>query len=347
MSDPVENYEIEDVLSSIRRLVSQEGARSNPDPTPETMDALVLTPDARVDGKDSADHVAADTMEGLQREAATAVRSELERAIEELEAAMGIAEATEPPKVETPDIEEIDWDAPVGRVMDGPPPDANTKGAEPEAAFDQGVEADVDTITPDDADIESPQEPAVLDLDAKVDVDEEPRSDLDMDPEPQTEAAEADPWVDAPVSEPSPARSAAERLHLVSSQGDSDRAASGPYDEFYDEAPVSPSISPQLEETLAERAENFDAPEPPFDRMKDDPFTATAPAEDGLEAFPVDVFEPEPEPEVALDEEQLRDMVAEIVREELQGELGERITRNVRKLVRREVNRALAGQDLI
>ena len=47
-----------------------------------------------------------------------------------------------------------------------------------------------------------------------------------------------------------------------------------------------------------------------------------------------------------IDEETLRDMVSEIVREELQGVLGERITRNVRKLVRREIHRALAAQDL-
>ncbi|OIQ25807.1 MAG: hypothetical protein BM562_16835 [Alphaproteobacteria bacterium MedPE-SWcel] len=48
-----------------------------------------------------------------------------------------------------------------------------------------------------------------------------------------------------------------------------------------------------------------------------------------------------------LDEDSLRDLVADIVREELQGPLGERITRNVRKLVRREIQRALAAQDLI
>lgn len=49
---------------------------------------------------------------------------------------------------------------------------------------------------------------------------------------------------------------------------------------------------------------------------------------------------------VGLNEDVLRKMVAQIVREELQGEMGERITRNVRKLIRREINRALAIQDL-
>ena len=50
--------------------------------------------------------------------------------------------------------------------------------------------------------------------------------------------------------------------------------------------------------------------------------------------------------ETILDEETLRELVTDIVREELQGALGERITRNVRKLVRREIHRALAAQDL-
>ncbi|SFS67605.1 hypothetical protein SAMN04488040_1451 [Sulfitobacter marinus] len=47
-----------------------------------------------------------------------------------------------------------------------------------------------------------------------------------------------------------------------------------------------------------------------------------------------------------FDEDMLREMVEEIVRKELQGALGERITRNVRKLVRREIHRALTAQDL-
>ncbi|MBY6088768.1 hypothetical protein [Maritimibacter alkaliphilus] len=49
----------------------------------------------------------------------------------------------------------------------------------------------------------------------------------------------------------------------------------------------------------------------------------------------------------AIDREELRELVSEIVRQELQGALGERITRNVRKLVRREIHRALISQDLI
>ncbi|WP_298431335.1 hypothetical protein [uncultured Jannaschia sp.] len=41
----------------------------------------------------------------------------------------------------------------------------------------------------------------------------------------------------------------------------------------------------------------------------------------------------------------LRDLIAEIVRQELAGELGERITRNVRKLVRRELRQLLNSDE--
>ena len=41
----------------------------------------------------------------------------------------------------------------------------------------------------------------------------------------------------------------------------------------------------------------------------------------------------------------LREMVAQLVRDELQGTVGERITHNVRRLIRREIARALTLQD--
>lgn len=48
----------------------------------------------------------------------------------------------------------------------------------------------------------------------------------------------------------------------------------------------------------------------------------------------------------AIDQEALRALVVKTVREELSGELGERITRNVRKLVRREINRVITSREL-
>ncbi|KIT16284.1 hypothetical protein [Jannaschia aquimarina] len=46
-----------------------------------------------------------------------------------------------------------------------------------------------------------------------------------------------------------------------------------------------------------------------------------------------------------MDHEALRDLVAEIVRQELSGVLGERITRNVRKLVRRELRTMFSAEE--
>ncbi len=55
--------------------------------------------------------------------------------------------------------------------------------------------------------------------------------------------------------------------------------------------------------------------------------------EDGLAELEVDA------------DERLRELIADVVREELSGELGERITRNVRKLVRREVRQLLTSDE--
>jgi len=98
---------------------------------------------------------------------------------------------------------------------------------------------------------------------------------------------------------------------------------------------------------LAAAADTGDADGTLTDRMADAPpeetrDTSGADVEDLGEApftFPDDG-------DSFVDEEALRELVAEVVREELQGEMGVRITRNIRKLVRREIRLALAAQDL-
>jgi len=95
----------------------------------------------------------------------------------------------------------------------------------------------------------------------------------------------------------------------------------------------------------AELSESDPAPSP--DAVPDDP--APEPVQedhqedltedDDLEAFLQGA-------EGRVDDETLRKIVAAVVREELQGALGERITRNVRKLVRREIYRVLSSEGL-
>jgi hypothetical protein len=59
-----------------------------------------------------------------------------------------------------------------------------------------------------------------------------------------------------------------------------------------------------------------------------------------------DLLDADGTPLDVLDEAALHEIVRQTLRSELQGELGERITRNVRKLVRAEINRALLARDL-
>ena len=65
------------------------------------------------------------------------------------------------------------------------------------------------------------------------------------------------------------------------------------------------------------------------------------PAETDAEPAATDV-----EAAATMEVEELKALIAQVVREELQGALGERITRNIRKLVRREINRALDAREL-
>jgi hypothetical protein len=86
------------------------------------------------------------------------------------------------------------------------------------------------------------------------------------------------------------------------------------------------------------------------DGKPDDTANARSPAELSIADPAPDNIPAEPrlfEGEIGLlDEDTLRDIIADVVREELQGVLGQRITRNVRKMVRREIRLALAAGEL-
>ena len=69
------------------------------------------------------------------------------------------------------------------------------------------------------------------------------------------------------------------------------------------------------------------------------PQTATAAVQESTP--PASSAPPRNEDDQIIDEGTLYQLVAHIVRQELQGELGEKITRNIRKLVRQEVAREL------
>ncbi len=68
--------------------------------------------------------------------------------------------------------------------------------------------------------------------------------------------------------------------------------------------------------------------------------------EGATQRMPTEILDADGTPLAVLDEAALQEIVRQMIREELQGSLGERITRNVRKLVRAEINRALVARDL-
>lgn len=113
-----------------------------------------------------------------------------------------------------------------------------------------------------------------------------------------------------------------------------------------------------IEETSFEAAQDAAAADVEADTVTAQADMAEADDAEQGEATETEGVAPDPEPsleeelalagyaeEDILDEEALRELVAQVIREELQGELGQRITRNVRRLVRREVQRALTLRE--
>lgn len=408
MAESASNSEIEDVLSSIRRLVSQDirrgeaaaaparaepdklvltpalrveataepetldvedddasaldtGRSDDPDAAPEAADWAEETDEAGVFEWEDEDHVA-EVQETLYDEAEDAEpgdtpfprQSALQAKIAELEALIGDRQEDW-----EPDAGEADMAEPVG-TMDWD--DTGSADDEDEAEWDQGDAAwdgDTDGMEAEFTEAEPEREvseastwadPAeaeaeVFEPEAREPEAFEPEGDEAEVDEPdvfeleefqlrrtesegfETEAAEPDTY------EPEEAEPEAEAVFEAEEVSDPEAAPEGT-----DEGPERVNAQPRPEPASPHIA-SFSRPEPRLHLSDGSAFSdddADDTAEDDLDLFSDDTL---------LDEEALRDMVTEIVRQELQGALGERITRNVRKLVRREIHRALNSQD--
>ena len=293
MSDPVTNVEVEDVLSSIRRLVSDDYRPSMKTATPVTLspDRLVLTPALRVeDDQDEDEAVVEPTIQAWSefgagpedQDANLADRSEnnsdATSDVYEPEQAEAVQDHDEQPQEETHDVSEAPAAEPF--VLE-----SVVNHAEPEmdAPFEEIAEADI--------------------------------------PDHEAEAAFF-----------------ADQSESLTSKIAALEAVIGKTDDQW-----------EPDDTGSSDYSGTEAPSMKWDDVGSDNDADNAEG-DNAETVEVDV-----EPQQAafsqsadelLDEDALRDIVSEIVREELQGALGERITRNVRKLVRREIHRALAAQEL-
>lgn len=108
--------------------------------------------------------------------------------------------------------------------------------------------------------------------------------------------------------------------------------------------PVTKADQPDEEAAAEARDDSFEDDTPPAPRDAEAPARGGEPALAGASG---DLAESARTGGALaeIDEEVLRQMVSDIVRQELQGVLGERITRNVRKLVRREIHRVVMSQE--
>jgi hypothetical protein len=301
MSESVTNVEVEDVLSSIRRLVSDDKRPSVAVISEPSNDRLVLTPALRVAGSNEISDNETDTAPAIQA-----------------------------------------W---------------SDFGASPEnkdASSDTEINDDIPTLDDDEDMLLDPQTEA--DVDIHDENDDEPNDHQDQE---VTAEVESEPFVlDSVVETPEPEiveDVAVAEIPIAELLEDQSEAA------FFANSSATLSAKIAALETVIGKTDDQWEP----DDTGDSDYSGTeAPAMMWDDADPMatvdedvvpvadTVADSEPQDGFSqsvddiLDEEALRDIVSDIVREELQGALGERITRNVRKLVRREIHRALAAQDL-
>ncbi|WP_420858110.1 hypothetical protein [Marivivens marinus] len=356
MSDPVTNLDIEDVLSSIRRLVEDgdwqrqeaerlkaETAAADPAEVAEEVEDLperfVLTPSLRV------------TSRGAD------------------------APESEPEPDQMEEVEALRVDQPDDHPEDTSDPEEHA-AQPPEAAPE--LEAEI-AESPDTPELGQSAETNYRDIDfSDIDWDADPEQDTVTEDDTQVVAAQAEEadaeQVDA-ADAGQPETDAEETLspqhRLMATVAELEAAVGGQADEWEpdgseEEQPVWTSAPQETRFREGEEAQPYvqpDEPEVMFQHVGPDHVSEeqlsdlaedlggdTNPdmAPGGGHAFAgemdedLDAFVADSN---VIDEETLRRIVAEIVREELQGTLGERITRNVRKLVRREIYRALASQE--
>lgn len=354
MSDPAANFEIEDVLSSIRRLVSEETRTGKPATSKTSgkrVGRLVLTPALRV----------SDPIEDVAQDKAQ-------------EAPKPMADPAAP------------WKDPEARLFDAGPveeaPSAPEGDVPPEFRSERSAATTGDTESEAPADVDDTESDAPAPGIGPLEITDHfefidqhsthvlPPEKL-PDPVQDEDAAE-----ERELSEDH--AGTADTQHETDASGEADRPEMAEPDAASLKSDELASKIEALETAICRSEEEWEP-----DGSSDEPYSGTrverldwskgdaigqdhddlsAPVSkpgqsDSSEQPTVDkatLVQEEPVERGeklasgagAIDEDALRELVAEIVRQELQGALGERITRNVRKLVRREIHRALSAQSL-
>lgn len=281
MTDRMTNIQIEDVLSSIRRLVSDEHRIAQPAQAPapaaglEPVPRLVLTPAFRVP-----------------------------------------ADARPPSAATGPAASEPESSA------------AQSTGDVPDAVSASAIAVVAPARRdPDEESADPPLEVRIAELEALLAA--EPQHGFEPDEGEAFDMAAPMPWDVSEDDDEGVQPPRKPRVHRTESAEDVPEAR------FFDDT------------TEAVELVQADGPAPDFS-TEPDPGAAPATLAWTLRA----PLMPEPEDDDKLDPaeaeaEALRELVREVLREELQGEIGARVTRNLRKLVRAELARALAARGIV
>ncbi len=334
MSDPVTNVQIEDVLSSIRRLVSEEiGQQELLKLRSKKIDEdeehkLVLSPAQKV--RQDAAEKGSDLWEATQEMAPVEAapvwwhRDASELSSNEPDEPMPLGEPLAAEAV-TDDV--VDPEPETVEVVDEP---ALEEPLETSAEQDASPTDDA-TIDIDDDDFEPPEGEVNIDFGVKLDAMPWQDDDAETEYSGSIEGDAEELGDEIPFSF-RPGERLFERLsskkmsasHLpdvetVESSADADDLTS--------------VTDPELDALLQLEPEGIEEPDDTSAEVNEaEPIEENYFNEDYAAGDLTNIF----------DEDMLRDMVKDIIRQELQGVLGERITRNVRKLVRREIQRAIS-----
>jgi hypothetical protein len=380
MSEPLSTDEIEDVVSSVRRLVSPE-ARPRPVSRDLGQDRLLLTPALRVIAEpDVAEPEPADLLmlnvRAVEPEGpAAAVTPELDK-----------GDAPAEPEPADLLMLNVRADASEGHADTVAPAVA---AEAPLAAADMALpepEATAEFLHVVDSEWEdafwSEPEPALAELALGAEEAELVQADDVILPEAEVQPAA---WVQADESWAQDGPVPFVAIHHRNAAAEVDGLAPEPVAAVNDSAEAAPAETSTAEAAPAEAALPDASVQNSFDAETYVPEVVSGEAAvsetigatavdlmDGVEDLALDPAETKTEdtsveaapsglaatgmtevltdkdgnPVTVLDEDALSQIVRLLIREELQGVLGERITQNVRKLVRAEINRALTAQSL-
>ena len=330
MSDSGSDAKVEDVLSSVRRLISSELPRTPRADVPIDDKKLVLTQSQRIEPEEEITPVRPEPGAPGSRPMS------LEDRIAELEAAV----SAQPDEWEPDGSEDQTQHVPDHMIMRPEPSPKDDSQQRGPLRLSQIALVDAGELDGEDAGVDS-VEPT---LTFKHESPDREGQTAKGENEPEGIPADMPQDSDDISADPGGIEAALDReFGLVDDVASS---LSEPTDQS--EAAVVVDL-PVVEEKVT--IPGLEEPSQEFEKhdAEPEPETTTDVPQDASAVTPMPdetvLNDEETAKGLALNEDVLTEFVSSLIRKELHGDLGERITRNVRKLVRQEIQRALAARD--